>query len=146
MYNNNNNRYNNNNNSPQMPMGTVVNGQILTQNGWRPYKKKSGAKEVSGTNSNGKWWGVSAWFANKRSGLVKISAFENEKSTRFENEKGEESIMLLFEVIYPNTGQKVLEISQYKFSTGKAFLSNLGIVISTKSPNGGYCGFLRKNK
>lgn len=141
-----NDNYNNNDyGQHQMPLGTIAKGQILTKKGWKPYKKKSGAKEVSGNGENGTYWGVSAWFANRNTGLVKISAFKNRKSTEYKNERGEKGISLMFEVIYTRTGQKHLEVATYKYSTGKAFLKTLGIVISTKAPNGGFCGFLRKN-
>lgn len=131
---------NNPNNHQNIPLGTYLNGQILTKNGWVPYKKRSGSK--SGFTKDNKFY-VTAWNRSKEKGFIKVSAFENKKSTRFENEHGEESIMLMFEIFYERTGNKLLEIAQYKFKTGKAFLSTLNMVISTKSNNGGYFG---KNK
>jgi len=110
----------------------------------RNRKKRSGAKEVRGTTKDGNpYFGVVAWNAGKH-GMLKVSAFENANSTRFTNDRGEESIMLLFEVINTSTLAKHLEVAQYKFSTGKAMLSNLGKIISTKAPNGGYFGQYKK--
>lgn len=130
---------------PQIKLGTYMNGNVWTKNGWKPYKKRSGASEHRGKTTAGKdFFGVSAWCYSKSAGRIKISGFENERSTRFQNKQGEKSMMLMFEVLYQDTGNKVLEIAQYKMTTGKARLKRLGIDISTKAANGGYCGFISK--
>ncbi|MFJ1366451.1 hypothetical protein ACILDU_08405 [Capnocytophaga canimorsus] len=127
---------------PQYPQPQYPQGQSQ-----QPYKKKSGAKEVKGLNKNGKeYFGVSAWFKSKNSGLVKISAFENQKSTYFTTQRGREGVSMMFEVFYRDSGIKRLEVATYFFDNGKAFLKDLGIIVSTKAPNGGYAGYLRNKK
>jgi len=104
-------------------------------------KKKSGAKE--GRQKAGKNQGkvyVSGWKANKRHGMVKISAFENARSTRSRSESGNEFVTMMFEIFYKDTGAKVLEVAPYNLTTGKVFLEKVGWCISTKARNGGYVG------
>lgn len=111
----------------------------------RAPKKKSGAKEVQGTTKEGnQYFGISAWFSRKNVGLVQIKAFENSKSTHFTTERGRDGISLMFEVFYKNSGIKRLEVATYFFDSGKAFLKDLGIIVSTKAPNGGYAGYFQK--
>ncbi|MFJ1382063.1 hypothetical protein [Capnocytophaga canimorsus] len=113
----------------------------------QPYKKKSGAKEVQGVTREGKeYFGISAWFVSKNAGLVKINAFENSKSTHFTTQRGREGVSLMFEVVYRDSGIKRLEVATYFFDTGKAFLKDLGIIVSTKASNGGYAGFFKPKK
>lgn len=108
-------------------------------------KKKSGAKEVQGTTKEGnQYFGISAWFSRKNVGLVQIKAFENSKSTHFTTERGRDGVSLMFEVFYKNSGIKRLEVATYFFDSGKAFLKDLGIIVSTKAPNGGYAGYFQK--
>lgn len=108
-------------------------------------KKKSGAKEVQGTTKEGnQYFGISAWFYRKNVGLVQIKAFENSKSTHFTTERGRDGVSLMFEVFYKNSGIKRLEVATYFFDSGKAFLKDLGIIVSTKAPNGGYAGYFQK--
>ncbi|MDO5607391.1 MAG: hypothetical protein Q4G08_02935 [Capnocytophaga sp.] len=106
-------------------------------------KKRSGAKVVQGNTKDGvMYYGVTAWFYRRRTGLVTISAFENSRSKRYTGEKnGNNFISLLFEVFYRDTGSKFLEIAQFNINTGKVLLPKTGIVISTKANNGGYAGF-----
>ncbi|CEN51932.1 hypothetical protein [Capnocytophaga canis] len=105
-------------------------------------KKKSGAKEVHGTTKDGnRFFGVVGWFYRQNVGLVNIKAFENSKSTHYTTQQGKEGIALMFEVTYRDSGVKRLEIAPYSFVTGKAFLKETGIVISTRVNNGGYAGF-----
>ncbi|MFJ1412404.1 hypothetical protein [Capnocytophaga canimorsus] len=126
----------------QYPQGQYPQGQSQ-----QPYKKKSGAKEVQGVTREGKeYFGISAWFVSKNAGLVKINAFENSKSTHFTTQRGREGVSLMFEVIYRDSGIKRLEVATYFFDTGKAFLKDLGIIVSTKAPNGGYAGFFKPKK
>lgn len=104
-------------------------------------KKKSGAK--MGIQSKGRNEGkiyVSAWKANKQMGLVKITAFENSRSTRSESKSGNKFVTMMFEIFYQNSGSKVLEIAPFNLTSGKVFLEKLGWVISTKASRGGYCG------
>ncbi|CEN37612.1 hypothetical protein [Capnocytophaga cynodegmi] len=111
----------------------------------RAPKKKSGAKEVQGTTKEGnQYFGISAWFSRKNVGLVQIKAFENSKSTHFTTERGRDGVSLMFEVFYKNSGIKRLEVATYFFDSGKAFLKDLGIIVSTKAPNGGYAGYFQK--
>lgn len=113
----------------------------------RVVRKRSGAKFVQGMTKDGHpYRGVVAWFWRKSCGMVKISAFENQKSTEFETSNGRQGIALLFEVLYRDSGVKHLETGTYFYDTGKVFLKRLGIVISTKAPNGGYCGFFSNSK
>lgn len=105
--------------------------------GRRPQKKHSGAKE--GQTKKGKLY-VYAWNYSRDRGLIKIKAFENKKTTFSTSERGNEFATLMFEIFYTKTGNKLLEIAPYNLTTGKVFLEQLGIVISTKAPNGGYCG------
>ncbi|GIJ93002.1 hypothetical protein CAPN001_08590 [Capnocytophaga stomatis] len=108
-------------------------------------KKKSGAKEVQGTTKDGnQYFGISAWFSRKNVGLVQIKAFANKKSTHFTTERGRDGVSLMFEVFYKNSGIKRLEVATYFFDSGKAFLKDLGIIVSTKAPNGGYAGYFQK--
>ena len=107
--------------------------------------KRSGAK--LGIQSKGKNEGkvyVSGWKANKSHGLVKITAFENGRSTRSESKTGNRFVMLMFEIFYQNTGTKVLELANFNLTSGKAYLEKLGWVVSTKAPNGGYVGKISK--
>lgn len=114
-------------------------------NGQYNKRKKSGAKEVKGVTKNGdQYFGISGWFVRNNVGLVKINAFVNSKSTHFTTQAGRDGVSLMFEVIYQNTGVKRLEIATYFFDSGKAFLKELGIVVSTKARNGGYAGFFKK--
>jgi hypothetical protein len=130
-----------------MPLGTVVNGKILTKSGWKEYSKKSGAKtgltRATDNHEGGKIW-VNAWNASKKKGLITFSAIENKKSKEYKRKDGSIAISLLFEVFYKNTGNKVLELGFYNTTTGKVVLSKTGFIISTKSPNGGYCGIFKK--
>ena len=107
----------------------------------REPKKKSGAKmgiQSKGINE-GKIY-ISAWKANKRHGLVKITAFENARSTRSESQAGNKFCTMMFEIFYQDSGSKVLEIAPYNMTSGKVFLEKLGWVVSTKARNGGYVG------
>lgn len=108
------------------------------------YKKKSGAKETEGyTQGDKKFFGVVAWFYKQRTGMVNIRAFANEKSTWFDDEDGNPlGVTLMWEVFYRDTGTKQLEVASYFFDSGKAYLKNLGVMVSTKAPNGGYAGFI----
>lgn len=149
--------YNNyNNNYPQYPDNQGWQGApfVLPPNYVQPQypqqatpKKKSGAKEVTGKTQNGdNFFGIVAWFSRKGVGLVQVRAFQNSKSTEFETEKGRRGINMMFEVFYKNTGVKRLETACYFYDSGKAFLEKLGIVISTKANNGGYCGYYSKKR
>jgi hypothetical protein len=138
--------YNNQNDRMQnphtMPMGTVLNGNILTKQGWIPYKKKSGAK--SGTTKHGGLY-ISAWNASKTKGLVKISAFENSLSKEYKKKNSDEvRISMMFEIFYNSTGVKVLELGFFNTTTGVVVLGKVGLTIATKAPNGGFCGSYKK--
>ena len=135
--------YNNSYNNPtSMPMGTVLNGNILTKNGWIPYKKKSGAK--CGTTKHDKLY-ISAWNASKTKGLVKISAFENSLSKEYKKKNSNEvRVSMMFEIFYNSTGVKVLELGFYNTTTGVVVLGKVGLTIETKAPNGGFCGSYKK--
>lgn len=107
----------------------------------RPNKKHSGAK--SGQGKNGKFY-VTAWNYSKQRGLIAVKAFENSKSVRSESPNtGNRFITMMFEVFYKKTGAKVLEIASFNVNTGKVYLQKLGMVISTKAPNGGYFGQIK---
>jgi len=125
-----------------MPYGTVNNGKIWTRQGWQDYKKKSGAKE--GRTKDDKIF-VSAWNASKEKGMISISAFENRKSTESKSDRGNMFITMMFEIIYKRTGNKMLEVGNYNLTTGKVFLQKPGLVISTRAPNGGFCGKISSN-
>lgn len=133
---------------PSMPIGTVAGGKKLTSRGWVPYKKKSGAKEIT-TDKAGKRLvdrngkpiiGVSAWMVSRSTGLISISGFSHYKSTWFSNAKGQEGVSIIVDVVYKDTGQKTTAAIAYNTVTGKAYLKELGIMFSTKGNNGGYCG------
>jgi hypothetical protein len=129
-------------NTPQVPLGTVLNDNILTKNGWIPYKKKSGAK--SGTTKHGKLY-VSAWNASKTKGLLKISAFENSLSKEYQKKNSNEvRVSMMFEIFYNSTGVKVLELGFFNTTTGVVVLGKVGLTIATKAPNGGFCGTYKK--
>jgi hypothetical protein len=104
-------------------------------------KKHSGAKEGiqrAGVNE-GKIY-ISAWVYRKNHGLIKISGFENRKSTRSQSERGNQFVTIMFECFYKDSGNTILELANYNLTTGKVFLEKLGYVVSTKAPNGGYTG------
>lgn len=106
-------------------------------------KKKSGAKETEGyTKGDRKFFGVVAWFYKERTGMVSIKAFSNEKSTWFDTEDGNGGVTMMWEVFYRDTGVKNITIASYFFGSGKAYLKDLGVMVSTKAPNGGYAGFI----
>lgn len=105
--------------------------------------KRSGAKE--GIISKGKNAGkgmiyISAWKVNKRHGMVSIKAFENAKSKRWESDRGKKHVSLIFEVIFKDQGNTMVIPANYCMTTGKAFLDQLGWVVSTQARRGGYCG------
>lgn len=137
-----------------MPVGVAAPQYIPNTNPKGAYiypqkKKKSGAKFVVGTTKEGRQFrGVSAWFHRKDCGLVKINAFENSNTPdEVTSNLGNVFLHLMFEVFYQNSGQKALELGLFNLTTGKVLLKRLGIVISTKAPNGGYAGFFsKKNK
>lgn len=107
-------------------------------------KKKSGAK--TGIQSKGKNEGkiyVSAWKANKRHGMVSIIGFENGRSVRSESRNGNKFVTIMFEITFKDQGNTMLELGNYNLVTGKVYLERLGWVISTKAPNGGYCGKIK---
>jgi hypothetical protein len=132
---------------PNMPIGTVNNGLILTKTGWIEYVKKSGAKQ--GMTKHKKLY-ISAWNASKTKGLIKISAFENRLSKTYERElktgdvKPEICLSMMFEVFYSTTGNTVLELGFYNLTTGVVVLGKVGLTIATKAANGGYCGTYKK--
>ncbi|MGP2571608.1 hypothetical protein, partial [Ornithobacterium rhinotracheale] len=106
-----------------------------------PNKKHSGAK--AGQGKNGRFY-VTAWNYSKQRGLITVRAFENSKSVRSESPNtGNRFITMMFEVFYKKTGAKVLEIASFNVNTGKVYLQKLGMVISTKAPNGGYFGQIK---
>ena len=47
---------------------------------------------------------VTAWNRSKGRGFVTVSAFQNSKSTVGKNKKGEQGVMMMFEVFYHKTG------------------------------------------
>lgn len=109
--------------------------------GGRQTKKHSGAKESiqrKGKNEGGV--SVHAWIYRKGMGLVKITAFENAKSTHSSSDRGNKFVTMMFEMFYKDSGNTVLEVGNYCLTTGKVYLEKPGWVISTKAPNGGYCG------
>ncbi|WP_406629023.1 hypothetical protein RAN98_03730, partial [Ornithobacterium rhinotracheale] len=107
-------------------------------NNQRQPKKHSGAK--AGQSKNGRFY-VTAWNYSKQRGMITVKAFENSKSVRSESPNtGNRFITMMFEAFYKKTGAKVLEIASFNVNTGKVYLQKLGMVISTKAPNGGYFG------
>ena len=126
-------------NAPQNFQQNFNNGGTISTG-----KKRSGAK--MGIQSKGRNEGkiyVSAWKANKQHGLVKISAFENARSTRSESQSGNKFVTMMFEIFYQNSGSKVLEIAPFNLTSGKVFLEKLGWVVSTKARNGGFTGKIK---
>lgn len=121
-----------------VPYGCYVNdqGEIV--------KRKGGAKEVQGQTKEGRdYFGVSAWFYRENTGMVSINAFVNEKSTWFPDADNPEGVTMMWEVFYRNTGVKRITIASYFFDSGKAYLKDLGIMVSTKAnDNGGWAGFI----
>lgn len=104
-------------------------------------KKRSGAQAKQYVTKDGvTGLCINAWNYNNRRGMVKVSAFENSKSVESESKTGNKFIMMMFEIFYVDTGAKVLELANYNKTTGKVFLTKLGMVISTKAANGGYFG------
>jgi len=108
----------------------------------RPRKKRSGAK--CGVGTNGKFY-VSAWNASRDKGLIVVSAFENKKSKKYEvKSSGKKFTMMIFEIVYRKTGNKVLELASFCTTTNKVYLKRLGMVISCNAPNGGYMGQIKR--
>lgn len=109
----------------------------------RPRKKRS--KAGCGVGKNGKFY-VWGWNASKQKGLIKVNAYENRKSKKYEvKSSGKKFIMMMFEIRYMRTGNTVLELASFCTTTGKVYLDKLGMVISCNAPNGGYMGKKGKN-
>ncbi len=106
-----------------------------------PKKKRSGAKLSRITKGKGQgMWSVHAWNYSRSKGLITVKGFQNTKSTKYSNASGEESSSIMLEIFYKRTGAKWLELCWIKENTGKIHIDSLGMVISTKAPNGGYFG------
>ncbi|MEP3228767.1 MAG: hypothetical protein ABJO02_03360 [Reichenbachiella sp.] len=106
----------------------------------RNQKKHSGAKEKQCKNGA---LGIFAWNYSRNRGLISVKGFTNSKSTESESERGNKFVTIMLECFYKNSGNRVLELVNYNKTTGKAYLEKLGMVISTKAPNGGYFGQIK---
>lgn len=110
----------------------------------RQPKKRSGAKQgviTKGKNRDEGFIYLSAWKANKRHGLVTVKGFENQKSTRSEaRSTGNKFVTIMLEIVFRDSGNKMLELVNYNLTTGKVYIDQLGWVLSTKAPNGGFLG------
>ena len=113
-------------------------------------KPKSGAQEVHGTTKDGNnYFGVTGWFVRRDTGLIKVSGFVNSLSKEYQSSRGNHFVSLMFEIFYQNSGVKKLELGLYSTTTGKVYLEQSNIIISTKTKReggSGYCGFLSKKK
>jgi hypothetical protein len=113
-------------------------------------KPKSGAQEVQGTTKEGnKYFGVTGWFIRRDTGLIKVSGFVNSLSKEYQSSRGNHFVSLMFEIFYQNSGVKKLELGLYNTTSGKVYLEQSNIIISTKTKRdggSGYCGFLSKKK
>ncbi len=104
-------------------------------------KKRSGAKLSPIKIGKGRgMWSVHAWNYSKERGLVTVKGFQNTRSTKYSNDQGEQSSSIMLEIFYHRTGQRLLNLGWIKENTGKIYVDKLGMVISTKAPNGGYFG------
>ena len=113
----------------------------------RDQKKRSGAKEGSFVTKDGVTGiYINGWNYNRRRGLLTVKAFENSKSKKYESDRGNKFISLMFEIFYKDSGNKILEVGLYNMTTGKVFLEKIGMVISTKAPNGGYFGQIKSKR
>ena len=104
-------------------------------------KKKSGAKCTFFDDDK---VSLHAWNSSKSRGLISLKAFENKKSksgtiSKGKN-KGDQYVSLIAEVFYHRTGNTVIEPIVYNIDSGKAYLSKLNMVVSTKARNGGFFG------
>lgn len=104
-------------------------------------KKKSGAKlTMIKDGPNEGMYSVHAWNASKERGLITAKGFQSRKSVSYSNKQGEESSSILLNIFYKRTGASFRELCWLKHNTGKIYVPTLGMVISTKAPNGGYFG------
>lgn len=105
------------------------------------YTKKSGAKETIIKDGKSKGLiAINAWNSSKSKGFITAKAFQTHASTKSKGESGKRHVALIFEVLYRDTGNKLIIPASYCVDTGKAFLEDLNMVIATKAPNGGYFG------
>ncbi len=112
-----------------------------------PKKKRSGATEKQYRTRDGvTGLCVHAWNYSKSRGMVSVKAFENSKSVYSEEKKlgKNKYVLLMFEIFYHNSGVKILELANYNLTTGKVFLKKINMVISTKAPNGGFFGQIKR--
>lgn len=89
---------------------------------------------------------INGFYIGKKTGLLKISAFENSKSKRYTDKsgKGNKFVMLMFEVFYQNTGNKVLELASFHEQSQTVVLQKLGLFIDCKK--GRITKLIGKNK
>lgn len=103
----------------------------------RPQKKRSGASEKICKNGS---LMVAGWNYSRSKGLITVQGFTNSKSTDSESERGNQFVTMGLKVFYKNTGNSFIEWVNYNKTTGKVWLPQLGMVLSTKAANGGYLG------
>lgn len=106
-------------------------------------KKRTFAKEgrIRGGKSDGLLY-ISATRYSKKFGKVTAKAFENHSSKKSESDRGNKFVSLAFEITWVDTGNKSTYWALYNLTSGKAFIEELGWVISTK---GNYFGPVKNN-
>ncbi|WP_447642439.1 MULTISPECIES: hypothetical protein [Chitinophagaceae] len=136
-YNNNNQSYGNNyNNSYGSGYGGGNRNYNNRGGNSRPQRKKSGAK--AGVGKNGKPY-VQGWNASRQNGMVSFLCVPTSNTGQHTSRTGRnwENWMV---VVQPRMGASFLKSCLYDPSTGKCIISDMGIVLNPKAPNGGYCG------
>lgn len=105
-------------------------------------KKHSGCKHVE--NAKGEF--LSAWNYSKGRGMLKAFVFPyHGTGTLNKSQKGNEYISMMCKVTYQNSGIEKLIPVQMNIHTKKVTLSDLGMVLNPKAPNGGYFGKFSKS-
>jgi hypothetical protein len=115
----------------------------------QPMRKKSGAKSkrytvTQGVNAGAQRVCTSGWNVKRNGGFTSFLCNTTNKS----QDVGKGWVgSVACEVVNKSTGQKSFYWGMMQIATGKVVISDLGVVLNPKAPNGGYCGtFSKKNR
>jgi hypothetical protein len=109
----------------------------------RPVKKHSGA--TKGTDKNGKQY-FRGWNFSKRRGMITVFITTFKSSGEHRSEKGNVYTNLMAKVVYKDSGVEKLMGALLSHSTGRVVIPELGMVLNTAAPNGGYFGTFTRKK
>jgi hypothetical protein len=103
----------------------------------KTYVKKSGSK--AGTDKNGAPY-TTGWNASKRNGMVTFLATPYKGSHVVTSRSGKDWMNVMVKIHYKDQMKTELKSGLRNMATGQVIINDLGIVLSPKSKNGGYCG------